>query len=128
MSKPTKRQIAADRQRVNAAYGRVANGVLVPIMSLGRIMVVLSGVDVLSGPVAASVPVAELVARGVGRPSPRLRGDMKTITLTEEQHLLLKTVLDRELERWPHRVSLQALWHACARATTPPAEIPPPSA
>lgn len=38
MRKPTKKQQAADRSRVNAAYGRVANGVQVPITSLGRIM------------------------------------------------------------------------------------------
>lgn len=38
MKKPTKKQAQADRSRVNAVYGRVANGVQVPIMSLGRIM------------------------------------------------------------------------------------------
>lgn len=38
MKKPTKKQVQADRSRVNAVYGRVANGVQVPIMSLGRIM------------------------------------------------------------------------------------------
>jgi hypothetical protein len=38
IKKPTKRQAASDRSRVNAIYGRVANGVLVPVFSLGRIM------------------------------------------------------------------------------------------
>lgn len=36
--KVTKKQAQADRSRVSAIYGRVANGVQVPIMSLGRIM------------------------------------------------------------------------------------------
>lgn len=51
---------------------------------------------------------------------------MKTITLTDEQHLLLKAVLDRALEATPDRLPLQALWHACARATSGTAEVLPP--
>lgn len=36
--KTSKAQAARDRQRVNAAYGRAAHGVQVPIMKLGAIM------------------------------------------------------------------------------------------
>ncbi len=36
--KTTRKQEQADRSRVNAIYGRVAQNVQVPIMSLGRIM------------------------------------------------------------------------------------------
>jgi alpha-D-ribose 1-methylphosphonate 5-phosphate C-P lyase len=38
VKKLTKKQIAFNRQRVNAAYGRVGHGIQVPIMQLGSIM------------------------------------------------------------------------------------------
>lgn len=80
MSKPSRKQ-AAGRQRVSAAFGRVANGVQVPIMSLSAIMrageaAIAAGADdaALDAAVKAAVDKARAPQIGCGPSGVRLAG------------------------------------------------------
>jgi hypothetical protein len=88
LRRPTKKQAQADRSRVNAVYGRVANGVQVPIMSLGRVMDAGLAALAAGGDDAAIALAVKAVVDPV-----------RSVVLTDEQLAALKEVLYAALDQ-----------------------------